>query len=139
VDLSHSTRDSVAINDDEVLAGVSLLNHEDFVRCSGKLAHFQPNPHTRRVEMLGHLMDFLNESISSSSVALNGSNVVSSRLIQLLSQEHLKLSADLKQMMKAEQANAAEWKASKYLWCMTHHHQQQRQHRVSAAIRSSST
>jgi len=113
VDLSHSTRDSVAINDDEVLTGVSLLNDEDFVRPSGKLAHFQPNPHTSRVEMLGHLMDFLNESISSSSVALNGSNVVSSRLIQLRSQEHLKLSADLKQRMKEEQAKAAEWRASK--------------------------
>jgi hypothetical protein len=113
LDLSPIARDTASSNDDEVIAGVPLLNDEDFVRPSGKLAHFQPNPHTGRVEMLGHLMDFLNETISASSVALDGSNVVSSRLIQLRNQEHAKLSASLKAMLQEEQAKASERKASR--------------------------
>jgi hypothetical protein len=98
-------------NDDELIGGVPLLNDEDFTRVPGKLAQFQSDPHTGRVEMLGHLMDFINDSIPASSDALNGSKDVSCRLIQSRSQDHAELSVKLNAMLQEETALAAQRKA----------------------------
>jgi hypothetical protein len=103
--------DSVSVNDDENVGGVPLLNDEDFTRPSGKLAQFQQNPHTSRVEMLGHLLDYVNESIPSSSVALDGSRAISCALIQSRNQDHERLSLKLKAMLQEENARAAQRKA----------------------------
>ena len=99
-------------NDDEIVGGVPLLNDEDFTRPSGKLALFQKDPHTSRVEMLGHLLDYINESISDTSVALEGSQASSRRLIQSREQEHAKLSLELKSMLQEEHEQAAQRKAN---------------------------
>lgn len=110
---SSVSRESVTLqNDDEVLSGVHLLNDEDFVRPSGKLALFQIDPHTSRVEMLRHLIDFLGECITPSSVALDGSQASSCRLIQSRNEEHVRLSDKLKTMLQEEQAKAAQRKAA---------------------------
>jgi hypothetical protein len=108
-----SSRDSVGtfVNDDELVGGVPLLNDEDFTRPPGKLVQFQKNPHTSRVEMLRHLMDYLNESVAATSVALEGSQTYSCSLIQSRNEEHARLSAKLKAMLQEEHAKAAHRKA----------------------------
>jgi hypothetical protein len=110
-----SSRDSMGanINDDEIIGGIPLLNDEDFIRPPGKLAQFQQNPHTSRVEMLRHLMDFLDETIPASSVALDGSQASSCGLIQSRSREHTRLSVKLKAMLQEEHAKASDRKALK--------------------------
>jgi hypothetical protein len=107
-----SSQKDVVGNDDEIVGGVPLLNDEDFTRPPGKLSLFQKDPHSSRVEMLGHLLDYINESISSSSVALEGSQASSRRLIQLREQEHAKLSLKLKSMLQEEHEQAAQRKAN---------------------------
>jgi hypothetical protein len=101
-----------AANDDESMGGPHLLNDEDFIRVSGKLAVFQSNPHTGRVEILKHLLDYLNESIAPSSVALDGSRSGSTRLIQTREEARVKLSVRLQEMLHEEIALAAERRSS---------------------------
>jgi hypothetical protein len=95
-----------SVNDDELIGGIFLLNDEDFTRPPGKLAQFQKSPHTSRVEMLRHLMDYLDETIPSSSVALDGSQATSCSLIQSRNQEHARLSVKLKALLQEEHAKA---------------------------------
>jgi hypothetical protein len=103
---------SASINDDELIGGIPLLNDEDFTRPPGKIAQFQKIPHTSRVEMLGHLMDYLDETICASSVALDGSQASSCKLIQSRNAELARLSVQLKVMLQEEHSKAERRKAA---------------------------